>query len=49
MFQDGISGVIFGFLGSAYIQIVIFFLLGAYFVKHRPTPAWWCRASGSSE
>ena len=27
MFQDGITGVIFSFLGSAYIQIVIFFLL----------------------
>jgi hypothetical protein len=38
MFQDGISGVIFGFLGSAYIQIVIFFLLGAFFVKHRRDP-----------
>jgi hypothetical protein len=30
--------VIFSFLGSAYIQIVIFFLLGAYFVKHRREP-----------
>jgi len=38
MFQDGISGVIFNFLGSAYIQIVIFFLLGAYFVRHRRDP-----------
>ncbi len=38
MFQDGISGVIFSFLGSAYIQIVIFFLLGAYFVRHRRDP-----------
>jgi hypothetical protein len=38
MFQDGIIGMIFSFLGSAYIQIVIFFLLGAYFVKHRRDP-----------
>jgi hypothetical protein len=38
MFQNGIIGVIFSFLGSAYIQIVIFFLLGAYFVKHRREP-----------
>ena len=38
MFQNGIIGVIFSFLGSAYIQIVIFFLLGAYFVKHRRDP-----------
>ena len=38
MFQDGIIGVILSFLGSAYIQIVIFFLLGAYFVKHRRDP-----------
>lgn len=38
MFQDGISGVIFSFLGSAYIQIVIFFLLGVYFVRHRRDP-----------
>jgi hypothetical protein len=38
MFQDGISGVIFSFLGSAYIQIVIFFLQTAYFVKHRRDP-----------
>jgi hypothetical protein len=38
MFQDGIIGVIFSFLGSAYIQLVIFFLLGAYFVKHRRDP-----------
>jgi len=38
MFQDGISGVIFSFLSSAYFQIVIFFLLGAYFVKHRRDP-----------
>jgi len=38
MFQDGISGVIFSFLSSAYIQIVIFFLLGAYFVRHRRDP-----------
>ena len=38
MFQDGIIGVIFSFLGSAYIQIVIFFLLGAYFVRHRRDP-----------
>ena len=38
MFQDGITGVIFSFLGSAYIQIVIFFLLCAYFVRHRRDP-----------
>jgi hypothetical protein len=38
MFQDGIIGVIVSFLGTAYIQIVIFFLLGAYFVKHRHDP-----------
>ena len=38
MFQDGISGVIFSFLGSAYIQIIIFFLQCAYFVKHRRDP-----------
>jgi len=38
MFQDGIIGVIVSFLGSAYIQIVIFFLLGAYFVRHRRDP-----------
>ena len=31
MFQDGIIGVIISFLGSAYIQIIIFFLLGAVF------------------
>ena len=38
MFLDGISGIIFNFLGSAYIQIVIFFLLCAYFVRHRRDP-----------
>ena len=38
MFQNGIIGVIFSFLGSAYIQIVIFFLLGAYFVNTAATP-----------
>ena len=38
MFQDGIFGVIVSFLSSAYIQIVIFFLLGAYFVRHRRDP-----------
>jgi hypothetical protein len=38
MFQDGVIGIIFSFLGSAYIQIVIFFLLGAYFVRHRSDP-----------
>jgi hypothetical protein len=38
MFQDGNSGIIFSFLGSAYIQIIIFFLLGAYFVRHRRDP-----------
>ena len=38
MFQDGISGIIFNLLGSAYIQIVIFFLLCAYFVRHRRDP-----------
>ncbi len=35
MFQNGFTGVILSFLSSAYIQIVIFFLLCAYFVKHR--------------
>ena len=38
MFQDGTSGIIVSFLGSAYIQLVIFFLLGAYFVRHRRDP-----------
>jgi len=38
MFQDGNSSLIFSFLGSAYIQIIIFFLLGAYFVRHRRDP-----------
>jgi len=38
MFQDGIIGIIFSFLGSAYIQIFIFFLLTAYFVRHRRDP-----------
>ena len=38
MFQNGISGIIFNFLSSAYIQIIIFFLLGAYFVRHRSDP-----------
>jgi hypothetical protein len=38
MFQDGTTGVIFTFLSSAYIQIIIFFLLSAYFVRHRSDP-----------
>ena len=38
MFQDGSSSLILNFLGSAYIQIVIFFLLCAYFVRHRRDP-----------
>ena len=38
MFPEGIIGVIVSILSSAYIQIIIFFLLGAYFVRHRRDP-----------